>query len=341
MTPRVAAVVPVKDGARYLAEVLAALAREAVDEVLVIDSGSRDGSVEIARGAGVEVLEIAPADFGHGRTRNLGAERTSAEIVAFLTQDATPVPGWRAALRRGVRGRPADRRRLRPASPAAGHQPDDRARADRVLRDVRRRRRRAPRVRRGRPDVPLQRGHGVPQGVLGGDPLRRRPVQRGPGVRPRARRAPCVAEGLRAASRGAARARLPAGGVHAPLLRRVPRAARDDRARRADRRALDGARRPRARRERPSLDARAGDARGDRDALDRPLGGAPHRPQGVLGARQPGQPPARARPERAVARGPRRRRRAARSPRRRCRTCRPRSTSRRGTRRTATRRSSA
>ena len=89
---------PVKDGARYLAEVLAALAREAVDEVLVIDSGSRDGSVEIARGAGVEVLEIAPADFGHGRTRNLGAERTSAEIVAFLTQDATPVPGWRAAL---------------------------------------------------------------------------------------------------------------------------------------------------------------------------------------------------------------------------------------------------
>jgi O-antigen biosynthesis protein len=98
MTPRFAAVVPVKDGARYLAEVLAALAREAVDEVLVIDSGSRDGSVEIARGAGVEVLEIAPADFGHGRTRNLGAERTSAEIVAFLTQDATPVPGWRAAL---------------------------------------------------------------------------------------------------------------------------------------------------------------------------------------------------------------------------------------------------
>src|SRR5215207_3468960 len=49
-----------------------------------------------ARGAGVDVLEIPPAEFGHGRTRNLGAERTRAGIVAFLTQDAVPVPGWRA-----------------------------------------------------------------------------------------------------------------------------------------------------------------------------------------------------------------------------------------------------
>ena len=39
---RVSVVIPVKDGARYLAEVLAAVAREGADEVLVIDSGSRE-----------------------------------------------------------------------------------------------------------------------------------------------------------------------------------------------------------------------------------------------------------------------------------------------------------
>ena len=51
MSERVSAVIPVKDGARYLGEVLAALAREGVDEVLVIDSGSRDDSVgDRARG---------------------------------------------------------------------------------------------------------------------------------------------------------------------------------------------------------------------------------------------------------------------------------------------------
>ena len=54
----------------------------------------RDGSPEIARAAGAELLEIAPAEFGHGRTRNLAAEHTSGELICFLTQDATPLPGW-------------------------------------------------------------------------------------------------------------------------------------------------------------------------------------------------------------------------------------------------------
>lgn len=96
---RVSVVIPVKDGERHLAELLDALAREGADEVLVIDSGSRDRSVEIVRAAGVELLEIAPEEFGHGRTRNLGAERTSGELICFLTQDATPCSGWLDAFR--------------------------------------------------------------------------------------------------------------------------------------------------------------------------------------------------------------------------------------------------
>jgi glycosyltransferase involved in cell wall biosynthesis len=96
---RVSAVIPVKDGGRYLEELLQALVREGVDETLVIDSGSRDNSREIARSAGAELIEIRPEDFAHGRTRNLAAERTSGELICFLTQDATPCPGWLEALR--------------------------------------------------------------------------------------------------------------------------------------------------------------------------------------------------------------------------------------------------
>ena len=95
----VSVVVPVKDGERLLREVLDALAREAPDEVIVIDSGSRDRSVAIARDAGVRVVEIEPGEFGHGRTRNLGASLCSGELICFLTQDATPVPGWLDAFR--------------------------------------------------------------------------------------------------------------------------------------------------------------------------------------------------------------------------------------------------
>ena len=55
-----------------------------------------DDSVAIARDGGVAVLQIAPADFGHGRTRNLGAGATTGDVIAFLTQDATPrrPAGW-------------------------------------------------------------------------------------------------------------------------------------------------------------------------------------------------------------------------------------------------------
>lgn len=100
MSRGVSVVVPVKDGARYLDELLRAVGDQGEDvEVLVIDSGSSDGSVAIARAAGAQVLQIPPQEFGHGRTRNLGAERTSGELICFLTQDATPAPGWLDAYR--------------------------------------------------------------------------------------------------------------------------------------------------------------------------------------------------------------------------------------------------
>ena len=97
----VSVVIPVLDGARFLAEVIAAAKAQGADEVLVIDSGSRDGSVAIARAAGARVIEIAPGEFGHGRTRNLGAEQTTGDVICFLTQDATPAPGWLDALLAG------------------------------------------------------------------------------------------------------------------------------------------------------------------------------------------------------------------------------------------------
>lgn len=90
----VSVVIPVKDGAARLAELLAAVNAQGPDEVLMIDSGSGDSSIEIARAAGATVHEIPPHEFGHGRTRNLGAELTEGELICFLTQDAVPLEGW-------------------------------------------------------------------------------------------------------------------------------------------------------------------------------------------------------------------------------------------------------
>ncbi|MEY6432686.1 glycosyltransferase family A protein [Thioalkalicoccus limnaeus] len=87
-------IIPVKNGGPLFREVLARVMAQRAPwryECLVIDSGSTDGSVEAARRqAGVRVHQIAPAEFGHGRTRNLGCRLTSGDFIVFLTQDALP-----------------------------------------------------------------------------------------------------------------------------------------------------------------------------------------------------------------------------------------------------------
>jgi GT2 family glycosyltransferase len=85
--------IPVLNGGQILERTLQAVRAQRLDgelELLVSDSGSRDGSVELARRYGAEVLIIAPSEFGHGRTRNLFMQRSNGSHVAFLTQDAVP-----------------------------------------------------------------------------------------------------------------------------------------------------------------------------------------------------------------------------------------------------------
>jgi glycosyltransferase involved in cell wall biosynthesis len=98
----VSVVLPVKDGALYLEEVINAISSQKIDasvETVVVDSGSRDGSVEIARSLGARVIEIPESEFGHGRTRNFAAEQAAGDRIAFLTQDATPASeDWLASL---------------------------------------------------------------------------------------------------------------------------------------------------------------------------------------------------------------------------------------------------
>jgi rhamnosyltransferase len=60
-------------------------------EILVIDSGSTDGTIAAARRYGVRTVEIKPEEFHHGRTRNLGAALTSGRNIVYITQDALPL----------------------------------------------------------------------------------------------------------------------------------------------------------------------------------------------------------------------------------------------------------
>jgi len=95
-------VIPVKNGGSDLARCLDAIARQKLDaevETVIVDSGSTDASVAVAREHGARVHEIAPHEFNHGGTRNLAASQARGELLVFLSQDAEPLGAdWLARL---------------------------------------------------------------------------------------------------------------------------------------------------------------------------------------------------------------------------------------------------
>src|SRR3712207_3488065 len=102
---------PVLNGGPLLDEVLAAVRRQRVPgeevELVVVDSGSTDGSLDVLRRYEARVIEIPQSEFSHGGTRDLLVRSSFGSHVAFLTQDATPASSdWLAALLRGFERAP-------------------------------------------------------------------------------------------------------------------------------------------------------------------------------------------------------------------------------------------
>lgn len=95
-------VIPVKNGGSRLRECLEAISAQHLDEpveVIVIDSGSTDGTPMLARSLGARVHEIPAFEFNHGTTRNLGARLAEGEIVVYTVDDALPMgDDWLAEL---------------------------------------------------------------------------------------------------------------------------------------------------------------------------------------------------------------------------------------------------
>ena len=97
LRPRISVIIPALDEAAGIARSIASATREPGVEVIVVDGGSRDDTVQVARRQGATTLEV-PA--GRSRQMNAGAEASSGEYLVFLHADTMLPPNYAILVRR-------------------------------------------------------------------------------------------------------------------------------------------------------------------------------------------------------------------------------------------------
>jgi len=86
-------IIPVKNGIQTIDNCLNAILSQTLisqTEIIIIDSGSTDGTLDIVKKYPVKLYEINPKDFGHGTTRNYGVSLANGKFVVMTVQDAIP-----------------------------------------------------------------------------------------------------------------------------------------------------------------------------------------------------------------------------------------------------------
>lgn len=94
--PRVTVVIPTYNAATYLAETLESVAAQTFRdfEVLIVDDGSRDQTIELARGFATRIPMriVEQANAGPAAARNNGVRQSRGEYVAFIDSDDLMLP---------------------------------------------------------------------------------------------------------------------------------------------------------------------------------------------------------------------------------------------------------
>ncbi|KIM13285.1 MAG: glycosyl transferase [Sulfurovum sp. FS08-3] len=87
---KVSLIIPTLNAQDSIGKLLEHLTSQEVD-ILIIDSSSDDGTMDIIKSYNVDYLVIPKEKFDHGGTRTLGAKQChEADFLIYLTQDALP-----------------------------------------------------------------------------------------------------------------------------------------------------------------------------------------------------------------------------------------------------------
>ncbi len=90
---KISVIIPVKNGEQTIKACLDAIFAQTLinqTEIIIIDSGSTDQTLDIVKQYPVKLYQIPPKEFGHGKTRNYGVTLAQGEFIQFTVQDAQP-----------------------------------------------------------------------------------------------------------------------------------------------------------------------------------------------------------------------------------------------------------
>lgn len=103
--PSLSVIIPTLNEAKTLPQTLDSLVPQHPVEVIVVDGGSTDGTVDVARSRQVTVITASP---GRASQLNAGAKAATGQVLLFLHSDTRLPPHFdrqvRQALRQGVAG---------------------------------------------------------------------------------------------------------------------------------------------------------------------------------------------------------------------------------------------
>ena len=88
---RFSIVIPTRNGAASLPALLDSIWSQRTAgslEIIAVDSGSSDATLDVLAQKAANVIEVEPSTFDHGATRNLAIARARGELIVLLVQDA-------------------------------------------------------------------------------------------------------------------------------------------------------------------------------------------------------------------------------------------------------------
>lgn len=97
MKPECSIIIRAFNEADHIGRLLNGILQQTVKsiQVILVDSGSTDQTVEIARQHGAEIVCISPQEFTFGRSLNAGIRQARAELVLIASAHVYPVyPDW-------------------------------------------------------------------------------------------------------------------------------------------------------------------------------------------------------------------------------------------------------